>query len=118
MGHMGRAGVPEIVAQEVAREAENRWADRAWPGQLPGSRTPQRDVNAPDVLTETKFHTLLAKATGSVSECAICLQHIEIGHKVVRLPCNLQHIFHVTCGRRWLRGRSRACPICRQRVVL
>lgn len=44
--------------------------------------------------------------------CAVCLDELELGSYVIKLPC--KHIFHEFCIAEWLRLR-RSCPLCRSR---
>uniref|UniRef100_A0A1A9WIM0 RING-type domain-containing protein n=1 Tax=Glossina brevipalpis TaxID=37001 RepID=A0A1A9WIM0_9MUSC len=44
--------------------------------------------------------------------CAICLDGIELGSSVIKLPC--KHMFHELCITRWFRLRY-ICPLCRSR---
>lgn len=46
--------------------------------------------------------------------CAVCLDDLELGNLVRRLPCG--HVFHSSCIRQWLR-RKNACPCCTAQVV-
>jgi hypothetical protein len=45
------------------------------------------------------------------TECSICLDDLEAGNSLRRLPC--QHVFHSTCIARWLVERSATCPLCK-----
>ena len=44
-------------------------------------------------------------------ECVICLEAIEQGDWVRKLPCH--HIFHRACLDQWLTKRSCLCPLCK-----
>lgn len=46
--------------------------------------------------------------------CVICLDDIEVGHRVRILPC--RHLYHSQCIRMWLR-RKNACPCCSEKVI-
>merc|ERR1719265_158888 len=49
------------------------------------------------------------------TQCAICLQSIQKGETVSRLPCS--HMFHHGCIEEWLRvGAKPACPICQSSI--
>lgn len=43
-------------------------------------------------------------------ECCVCLEPVELGKVVIRLPC--AHIFHRTCILQWLQTHC-TCPVCR-----
>uniref|UniRef100_A0A1A9UL10 RING-type domain-containing protein n=1 Tax=Glossina austeni TaxID=7395 RepID=A0A1A9UL10_GLOAU len=44
--------------------------------------------------------------------CAVCLDELELGSYVIKLPC--KHIFHEFCIAEWLR-LQKICPLCRSR---
>jgi len=46
---------------------------------------------------------------GGGDECAICLEDVCDGDKLMRLPCN--HLFHSSCCRDWLKRQGK-CPLC------
>ena len=53
----------------------------------------------------------------AAAECSLCMEHMERGQVVRRLPvCG--HQFHLECIDRWLvvgqRHQSRCCPLCRR----
>jgi len=43
--------------------------------------------------------------------CSICLERINIGSMVYRIPCN--HKFHINCLKPHLINYNRNCPLCR-----
>ncbi|KAA8496988.1 E3 ubiquitin-protein ligase [Porphyridium purpureum] len=45
--------------------------------------------------------------------CAVCLDDIDEGHAMKRLPC--QHEFHAKCISKWVR-RTNRCPLCNDKV--
>ncbi|XP_039791753.1 E3 ubiquitin-protein ligase RNF115-like isoform X2 [Panicum virgatum] len=49
------------------------------------------------------------------SECAVCLEELQVGDVLVHLPC--AHRFHWSCGVPWVQAASR-CPVCRALVHL
>jgi hypothetical protein len=46
------------------------------------------------------------------SDCAICLDSIQKGQNVAKMPCDGGHMFHDKCVSEWLKTRN-TCPICR-----
>jgi hypothetical protein len=51
-------------------------------------------------------------AVGTEGNCTVCMVDIAAGDRAIRLPC--QHVYHDSCGTRWLRDYSHTCPVCRQ----
>ncbi|KAK9116837.1 hypothetical protein Sjap_015784 [Stephania japonica] len=45
--------------------------------------------------------------------CQICLENMEIGSEVTRMPCS--HVFHWGCIDKWL-GTNHVCPLCRYKL--
>ncbi|PRQ18364.1 putative transcription factor C2H2 family [Rosa chinensis] len=46
--------------------------------------------------------------------CVICIEDLEAGVQVIRLPCS--HLYHERCIDRWLKKPSHICPICRSPI--
>ena len=46
--------------------------------------------------------------------CTICLEELELGSRVRRLPCS--HLYHISCIDQWLR-RNAQCPNCRTNIA-
>lgn len=46
----------------------------------------------------------------STLTCPVCMEDVEIGSHVTRMPCS--HMFHWSCILKWLNERQ-TCPICR-----
>ncbi|UKJ90191.2 hypothetical protein MACJ_001122 [Theileria orientalis] len=47
--------------------------------------------------------------------CSICILKINDDDKVFLLPCDMRHLFHRDCLRKWFK-RSSECPICRSNI--
>jgi hypothetical protein len=47
-------------------------------------------------------------------ECSICLENLEHGQNVKRLPCI--HLFHCACIDKWL-NQSGVCPVCKHSLI-
>ncbi|CAA0805783.1 E3 ubiquitin ligase BIG BROTHER [Striga hermonthica] len=47
--------------------------------------------------------------------CVICQMEYKRGDKRMTLPC--KHLYHTSCGRKWL-NINKACPICYKEVVV
>ncbi|KAJ1765919.1 hypothetical protein LPJ74_006139 [Coemansia sp. RSA 1843] len=48
-------------------------------------------------------------------ECAICLEEINEGEVIRKLPC--PHVFHSACIDRWLLHQSSVCPLCKRDTI-
>ncbi|KAL4384199.1 hypothetical protein GQ457_15G027960 [Hibiscus cannabinus] len=62
---------------------------------------------------EASIREMLKKVkveTGAEDNCTICLEELEVGSEVSRMPCC--HRFHGECIEKWLK-QSHSCPICR-----
>lgn len=47
--------------------------------------------------------------------CSICLERIEVGNMIYRIPCN--HKFHTNCLKPHLINYNRNCPLCRNECL-
>lgn len=56
----------------------------------------------------------LERAEGMEGVCVVCLEDMEAGQRVRRLPCG--HVFHDPCAVVWLVKRN-CCPVCRSKPV-
>ncbi|EAN32463.2 Ring finger domain protein [Theileria parva strain Muguga] len=48
--------------------------------------------------------------------CSICILNINDVDKVFLLPCDMRHLFHRDCLKKWFK-RSSECPICRTNIT-
>ena len=55
--------------------------------------------------------------TGEEQYCAICNRGLTGEGLVVGLGCDLKHVFHENCVKRWLRVQC-CCPVCRSPLAL
>ncbi|OMJ85304.1 hypothetical protein SteCoe_13398 [Stentor coeruleus] len=46
-------------------------------------------------------------------ECVICFSEFEENDQVITLDCDVRHVYHSPCLKRWLRINN-TCPICRK----
>ena len=51
---------------------------------------------------------------GEETQCAVCLDCVNIGDKEATLRCG--HRFHGHCLLHWLMEGGRSCPICREHI--
>ncbi|KAI3809154.1 hypothetical protein L1987_25124 [Smallanthus sonchifolius] len=87
------------------------------PQGQPFSRPQGLDSAVIDSLPITLHHRpSTSSATGSESECCICLGVFEEGEKVKVLP-NCFHAYHCECVDKWLTTHS-SCPICRAALLV
>ncbi|KAK9102260.1 hypothetical protein Sjap_019514 [Stephania japonica] len=72
-------------------------------GFVPASR------NSVDNLEKMKLNLDVFDGHDGYS-CRICLEDMDIGGEVIRMPCS--HVFHSSCIDEWL-GTNHVCPLCR-----
>ncbi|KAK9102261.1 hypothetical protein Sjap_019515 [Stephania japonica] len=72
-------------------------------GFVPASR------NSVDNLEKMKLNLDVFDGHDGYS-CRICLEDMDIGGEVIRMPCS--HVFHLSCIDEWL-GTNHVCPLCR-----
>ena len=46
-------------------------------------------------------------------QCVVCLDDLEVGTKMVRLDCHVDHYFCKTCAHGWFKDHK-TCPTCRR----
>lgn len=49
--------------------------------------------------------------------CAVCLETVQPGDRVRRLPCGNSHLFHQECIDPWLERSSSSCPVCKRNIA-
>lgn len=54
------------------------------------------------------------EASSTPAECSICLEEIQVGGSIIRLPCG--DIFHESCLATIAAHQHSACPLCRQSI--
>ena len=55
------------------------------------------------------------KFRDSTTDCAICLNSFCKGEKVSPLHCDIKHVFHTACIKKWL-VRNPVCPLCKATI--
>ncbi|KAF1892496.1 hypothetical protein Lal_00010962 [Lupinus albus] len=59
--------------------------------------------------------TKLRWKPSEVEDCAVCLESLKDGERLVHLPC--EHRFHFSCLKPWLDKNSQ-CPCCRATIKI
>ena len=79
---------------------------------------PFRHRNAPmqglTVERVGKFQHFEAYESMVGQQCAVCLDDLEVGRKMVRLDCHVDHYFCQTCADDWFKKHD-TCPTCRHK---
>ena len=73
-------------------------------GSPPASKSEIEKLNK-YTLTKEKL-----KSFGNENLCSVCKEELNIGDKLIDLPCN--HYFHIDCLMPWL-SQHDSCPVCR-----
>ncbi|KAJ1940148.1 hypothetical protein FBU59_003898 [Linderina macrospora] len=72
------------------------------------------DGNVKTTVTDGKPGVIDTTDWREPDACAVCIEDIVAGEKLVVLPCH--HAFHVDCARPWLLKKSTSCPLCKEDV--
>lgn len=62
-------------------------------------------------MNEDALEHLRSKPGEGCVECAVCMEELQLGAKILRLPV-CQHYFHADCLMNWFRLQN-WCPVCR-----
>lgn len=49
--------------------------------------------------------------------CSICCDNFKSADIIVMLSCNIKHIYHELCIKKWFDMRRQTCPLCKRDVV-
>uniref|UniRef100_A0A3B0NAS7 Zinc finger, C3HC4 type (RING finger)/Ring finger domain containing protein, putative n=1 Tax=Theileria annulata TaxID=5874 RepID=A0A3B0NAS7_THEAN len=80
--------------------------------QKPPSNPQVNSKNIKDVLFECVNNSEMLDE----HLCSICILNINDVDKVFLLPCDMRHLFHRDCLKKWFK-RSSECPICRTNIT-
>ena len=67
-----------------------------------------------DEARKKTYHQFTADKSSIGDQCAICMEDVEVGRKMVRLGCKGQHTFCQICIEEWF-TKQKTCPICRHK---
>ena len=59
-----------------------------------------------------EFEHVRADESMAGEQCIVCLDDLEVGTKMVRLDCHVDHYLCETCAYSWFR-HHKTCPTCR-----
>lgn len=106
------------LAQIEDTDVRSRWGNvsqlsgfRSLEGALEGGLTPSEILALP---CGTSLQDDVEAECGECVECSICLNGVECGESIRRLPA-CGHIFHRSCIDLWLLRRA-DCPLCKRCV--
>lgn len=66
-------------------------------------------------LKETNYNQTKVTLTNKILNCAICIEDIVVGNKIIKLQCG--HVFHSPCILKWVKDKN-SCPYCRKKVTV
>ncbi|CDR93973.1 hypothetical protein, conserved [Babesia bigemina] len=116
--------------ENVAERIKRGETKAAYPGNTP-AETPCTDntgdtavsissdeAEHTEEVSDTRTHRSEATNAMTVLDrlCAICIMEIDDREKIYVMPCDIRHLFHRDCLKKWFK-RSRICPICRINVA-
>lgn len=112
----GDIGITREAYDRLVAELVERSMAGAPRGPPPASQSALQKLES--CIRELDDKTFLAlsgsgEEGGRDLQCAICVDGMIKGDKVVELPCH--HIFHGECVLQWLRAHN-TCPLCRRSV--
>ena len=61
----------------------------------------------------TEFEHFEADESMAGEQCLVCMDDLEVGTKMVRLDCHVDHYLCETCAYSWFRNHK-TCPTCRR----
>ncbi|RZC76544.1 hypothetical protein C5167_000643 [Papaver somniferum] len=70
-------------------------------------------VEPEQIKSDTVKPDVIVKSTEDGLTCSVCLEQVDVGEIVRRLPC--LHQFHANCVDPWLRKQG-TCPLCKFRA--
>lgn len=59
--------------------------------------------------------TYSKKSFGTIEDCPVCLEDFKEGDKVSPMPCDVRHVFHTSCVKKWLK-KQHICPLCKKGI--
>ncbi|XP_022735787.1 uncharacterized protein LOC111289213, partial [Durio zibethinus] len=104
---LGTPGIPQRYRGETYGEFCRQTINLNCTGRVVRS-TKANIVVEVDIVRELEILTLSKDAEDG--RCAVCLEGLTFGSKIIRLPC--LHIFHRDCIVQWL-FKKQECPLCR-----
>jgi len=83
----------------------------------PGAAHRQRGLSEGTIrrLRRITFCATTVKHENELTQCAVCLEAYEEDDRLMVLPCDPRHNFHVQCIEPWLQ-RMNTCPLCQRGV--
>lgn len=98
-----------VYTQEALDRVISQLMEQNATGSAPGPASAEAIASLPKVPVTTDMLGDNGKA-----ECSICMDEVQVGETVVKLPCS--HWFHGQCIEAWL-GEHDTCPHCRKGIM-